>query len=242
MVEIATARSGAPCRRRLSAFFLEAHQAFGARVPLGVGVAAIDGGEAARSTRSSLPTASVLPADLVIVGVGVLAEDALARAGGRSPAPTGSSSTNSWRPPTRRSRRSAIARSFRSRSLGAPLRLESVQNADRPGPLRRPPAGRQARALRRAAVVLERPGRPQAADRRAVARRRSLGRCAAIRRAAHSRRSAFAAARWRRSRRSTAPASTWRRGASSAPACRFGAEQAADPNFDLRRLATAPPR
>jgi 3-phenylpropionate/trans-cinnamate dioxygenase ferredoxin reductase subunit len=65
----------------MSDFFLEAHRAFGARFRLGVGVAAIKGVHgAARAVE--LANGETLPADLVIVGVGVVAEDALAREAG----------------------------------------------------------------------------------------------------------------------------------------------------------------
>ncbi len=63
-----------------SDFFLKAHMAFGARVRLGVGVSAIKGADKAEAV--ALTDGEVLPADLVVVGVGVAAEDQLAREGG----------------------------------------------------------------------------------------------------------------------------------------------------------------
>ena len=64
----------------LSDFYTEAHRAFGARLFLGVGVAAIQGTDKAEAV--ALSDGEVIPADLVVVGVGVTAEDALAREAG----------------------------------------------------------------------------------------------------------------------------------------------------------------
>ena len=64
-----------------SDFFLDAHKAFGARVRLGVGVEAIEGANGAVAA-VVLGDGERLAADLVIVGVGVLAEDRLAREAG----------------------------------------------------------------------------------------------------------------------------------------------------------------
>jgi 3-phenylpropionate/trans-cinnamate dioxygenase ferredoxin reductase subunit len=64
-----------------SDFFLDAHRAFGARFRLGVGVNAIEGANGAAAA-VILTNGERVPADLVIVGVGVLAEDTLARAAG----------------------------------------------------------------------------------------------------------------------------------------------------------------
>ena len=61
----------------LSDFFLKAHVAFGARMRLSLGVAAIKGADKAEAVE--LTNGEVLPAELVIVGVGVTAEDGLAR-------------------------------------------------------------------------------------------------------------------------------------------------------------------
>jgi 3-phenylpropionate/trans-cinnamate dioxygenase ferredoxin reductase component len=61
----------------LSDFFLKEHAAFGARFKLGVGVAAIKGRERAETV--VLTDGEELTADLVVVGIGVVAEDALAR-------------------------------------------------------------------------------------------------------------------------------------------------------------------
>jgi 3-phenylpropionate/trans-cinnamate dioxygenase ferredoxin reductase component len=64
----------------LSDFYASAHQAFGARLFLGVGVKAIRGVEKAEAVE--LTNGEILPADLVLVAVGVTAEDALARSAG----------------------------------------------------------------------------------------------------------------------------------------------------------------
>ena len=61
----------------MSDFFLKEHAAFGARFRLGVGVAAIKGRERAETV--ILTDGEALSADLVVVGIGVVAEDALAR-------------------------------------------------------------------------------------------------------------------------------------------------------------------
>ncbi len=64
----------------VSDFYLKAHRAFGARFRLGVGVTAIRGKERAETV--VLTDAEALSADMVVVGIGVVAEDALARACG----------------------------------------------------------------------------------------------------------------------------------------------------------------
>jgi len=61
----------------LSDFFLKEHAAFGARFRLGLGVAAIEGREKAEAV--VLTDGERLSADMVVVGIGVVAEDALAR-------------------------------------------------------------------------------------------------------------------------------------------------------------------
>ncbi len=61
----------------MSDFFLKEHAAFGARFKLGVGVAAIEGREHAETV--ILTDGEALRADMVVVGIGVVAEDALAR-------------------------------------------------------------------------------------------------------------------------------------------------------------------
>ncbi len=110
-----------------SDFFLDAHQAFGARFRLGVGVNAIEGAKGAAAA-VVLADGERVPADLVIVGVGVLAEDGLARAAGLAcdngivvDALLVASDASV----------SAIGdcAQFPQHSVGQLLRLESVQNA-----------------------------------------------------------------------------------------------------------------
>jgi 3-phenylpropionate/trans-cinnamate dioxygenase ferredoxin reductase subunit len=64
----------------LSDFYAKAHRAFGARLVLGVGVSAIKGVGGAVAV--VLTHGEVVPADLVLVAVGVAAEDELAREAG----------------------------------------------------------------------------------------------------------------------------------------------------------------
>jgi 3-phenylpropionate/trans-cinnamate dioxygenase ferredoxin reductase subunit len=110
-----------------SDFFLDAHQAFGARFRLGVGVNAIEGAKGAAAA-VVLADGERAPADLVIVGVGVLAEDGLARAAGLA-CDNGVvvDALLAASDPTV----SAIGdcAQFPQHSLGQMLRLESVQNA-----------------------------------------------------------------------------------------------------------------
>jgi len=81
VVELGPRPLGRAVSPATSAFFLEAHQAFGARVLLGVGVTALHGRDGAIEA-VALTDGSVLPADLVVVGIGVLPEDRLARQAG----------------------------------------------------------------------------------------------------------------------------------------------------------------
>jgi 3-phenylpropionate/trans-cinnamate dioxygenase ferredoxin reductase component len=127
VVEIADRPLGRAVSNEMSSFFLSAHRAFGAEFRLGVGVAAIHGASG-RATAVELSSGELLPADAVIVGVGVTAEDALAREAGLICA-NGIvvDAFMATSDPTI----SAIGdcAQFPSASLNAPLRLESVQNA-----------------------------------------------------------------------------------------------------------------
>ena len=127
VIEIADRPMGRAVSPTMSAFFLEAHQAFGASFRLATGVAAILG-EGGRAKTVELSTGERLAADVVIVGIGILAEDALARAAGLKcengivvDALMTTSDPDIF----------AIGdcSQFPSAMLGAPLRLESVQNA-----------------------------------------------------------------------------------------------------------------
>ena len=111
----------------MSDFFLEAHKAFGATFRLGVGVNAIRG-VGGRATGVELSDGTLLPADVVIVGVGVTAEDALAMDAGLKCA-NGIVVDAFLRTSDEKISAIGDCAEFPSVSLSAPLRLESVQNA-----------------------------------------------------------------------------------------------------------------
>ena len=110
----------------LSEFFLRAHAAFGARFKLGVGVAAIKGRGHAETV--VLTDGEGLSADMIVVGVGVVAEDSLAQACGLECA-NGVVVDEYLR--TSDPAISAIGdcADFSHAALGFRTRLESVQNA-----------------------------------------------------------------------------------------------------------------
>ena len=110
----------------LSEFFLRAHAAFGARFKLGVGVAAIKGRGHAETV--VLTDGEGLSADMIVVGVGVVAEDSLAQACGLECA-NGVVVDEYLR--TSDPAISAIGdcADFPHAALGFRTRLESVQNA-----------------------------------------------------------------------------------------------------------------
>ena len=214
VVEIADRPLGRAVSNEMSSFFLSAHRAFGAKFRLGVGVAAIHGASG-RATAVELSSGELLPADAVIVGVGVTAEDALAREAGLACA-NGIvvDAFMATSDPTI----SAIGdcAQFPSASLNAPLRLESVQNATDQASLGRPPPRRQAGGLQR---VCRGSGAIRAISncRSPGSRTASIaGWCAAIPRRALSRPSVSATASSRWSRPSTVAPTTWPRGESSA--------------------------
>ena len=76
VVEIAERPMGRAISAATSAFFLDAHRGFGAEVLLGLGVAAFRGA-AGKLEAVELADGRRLPADVALVGVGVIAEDAL---------------------------------------------------------------------------------------------------------------------------------------------------------------------
>ena len=128
----------------LSEFFLRAHAAFGARFKLGVGVAAIKGRGHAETV--VLTDGEGLSADMIVVGVGVVAEDSLARGvrprmrqwgrGRRIPAHVRSGDFGDRR----------LRRLFPRRArLPHPARIGAKRR--RSGALGRPPPRRQAQAL-----------------------------------------------------------------------------------------------
>jgi 3-phenylpropionate/trans-cinnamate dioxygenase ferredoxin reductase subunit len=125
IVEIADRPMGRAASPALSAFVLDAHLGFGARFELGVGVAGLHGHEG-RIAEVELSDGRRLSADLAVVGVGVTAEDALAREAGLDCADgvVVDAQLVSSDPAI-----SAIGDCCRFPSALGPLRLESVQNA-----------------------------------------------------------------------------------------------------------------
>ncbi len=157
----------------LSDFYLKEHRAFGARFKLGVGVSAIRG--QGRAEEVVLTDGEVLPADMVVVGVGVVAEDALARAAGLE---CDNGIVVDEHLVASDPAISAIGdcAHFPHAALGVRTRLEFGAERRRPGEGGRGAARRQAQTLRRARLVLERSGGSQADDRGPCARRRQVGR------------------------------------------------------------------
>ena len=111
----------------ISAYFQERHAAAGIRIHLGVQATAIEG-DGANVTGVSLSDGRHVPADLVVVGVGVLPNVELAAEAGL---PVASGIIVNEQLLTSDPDISAIGDCalFESPRFGAPLRLESVQNA-----------------------------------------------------------------------------------------------------------------
>ncbi|MGD1036955.1 MAG: FAD-dependent oxidoreductase [Roseiarcus sp.] len=127
IAEIAERPLGRAVSGLTSSFFVEAHQAFGAKFRFGVGVSSIEG-SSGEVEQIVLSNGERLPADLVIVGVGVLAEDGLAREAGLDCA---NGIVVDEFLATSDAAISAIGdcAQFPLPSLAVPVRLESVQNA-----------------------------------------------------------------------------------------------------------------
>jgi 3-phenylpropionate/trans-cinnamate dioxygenase ferredoxin reductase subunit len=127
VVEVSPRPLGRAVSPATSAFFLEAHQAFGAQMLLGVGVVALHGTDGAVSA-VELSDGALLPADLAIVGIGVLPEDRLAREAGLA---CDNGIIVDAHLETSDPLISAIGDCaiFPSPLVGFPVRLESVQNA-----------------------------------------------------------------------------------------------------------------
>jgi 3-phenylpropionate/trans-cinnamate dioxygenase ferredoxin reductase subunit len=127
IVEVAPRPLGRAVSPVTSAFFLDAHQAFGARILLGVGVVALHGQDG-RVTAVELSDGLILPADLAIIGIGVLPEDRLAR---RSGLACDNGIVVNEHLETSDPLISAVGDCaiFPSPFVGFPVRLESVQNA-----------------------------------------------------------------------------------------------------------------
>jgi 3-phenylpropionate/trans-cinnamate dioxygenase ferredoxin reductase subunit len=127
VVEVSPRPLGRAVSPATSAFFLEAHKAFGAQFRLGVGVVALHGRNGA-VTEVELSDGARLPADLAIIGIGVLPEDRLARRAGLA-CENGiivDASLETSDPLISAVGDCAI---FPSNLVGFPVRLESVQNA-----------------------------------------------------------------------------------------------------------------
>jgi 3-phenylpropionate/trans-cinnamate dioxygenase ferredoxin reductase subunit len=124
VVEIADRPMGRAVSPATSAFFEAAHRSFGAHFRFGAGVAALHGGE--KVAEVELSDGARLAADIVLVGVGVVAEDALALAAGLACADgiLVDHTLVSADPHI-----SAIGDCARFPFEGARARLESVQNA-----------------------------------------------------------------------------------------------------------------
>jgi 3-phenylpropionate/trans-cinnamate dioxygenase ferredoxin reductase component len=127
VVEVGARPLGRAVSPATSAFFLEAHKAFGARILLDVGVAALHGRDGAVSAVELLDGA-FLPADLAIIGIGILPEDGLARQSGLA---CDNGVIVNEHLETSDPLISAVGDCalFPSRFVGFPVRLESVQNA-----------------------------------------------------------------------------------------------------------------
>jgi 3-phenylpropionate/trans-cinnamate dioxygenase ferredoxin reductase subunit len=78
VVEVAPRVMGRAVSPQVSEFFAQAHREFGASLRLATAVAGIEGDDGCVSA-VRLADNTVLPADLVLLGIGVLAEDGLAR-------------------------------------------------------------------------------------------------------------------------------------------------------------------
>lgn len=127
VVEIADRPLGRAVSPLTSAFFLDAHATFGAKFRFGAGVAAIEG-TSGETEAVVLSNGERLPADVVIVGVGVFAEDRLAREAGLACA--NGIVVDEWLAASDPAV-SAIGdcAQFAHPAIGQPVRLESVQNA-----------------------------------------------------------------------------------------------------------------
>jgi 3-phenylpropionate/trans-cinnamate dioxygenase ferredoxin reductase subunit len=127
IVEVAPRPLGRAVSPATSDFFLAAHQAFGARIRLGVGVVALHG-QNGRVTEVELSDGAILSADLAIIGIGVLPEDRLAR---RSGLVCDNGIVVNENLETSDPLISAVGDCaiFPSPLVGFPVRLESVQNA-----------------------------------------------------------------------------------------------------------------
>jgi 3-phenylpropionate/trans-cinnamate dioxygenase ferredoxin reductase component len=127
IVELGSRVMGRAVSPIASSFFAKAHEAFGARIFLNTGVAALRG-PLGRVSEVELSDGRLLPADLVVVGVGILPEDALAVAAGLDCA-NGIAVDEVLRSSDESISAIGDCAAFQSHLIDAPIRLESVQNA-----------------------------------------------------------------------------------------------------------------
>ena len=127
IVEIAPRVMGRAVSETTSKFFSDAHAAFGARISLNTGVAGLLGSRGA-VTEVELSDGSRLPADLVVIGVGVLADDRLALAAGIG-CRNGIAVNRELLSSDESISAIGDCAAFPSPNVDTPIRLESVQNA-----------------------------------------------------------------------------------------------------------------
>jgi 3-phenylpropionate/trans-cinnamate dioxygenase ferredoxin reductase component len=127
IVELGARVMGRAVSPTTSSFFAAAHEAFGARIFLNTGVAALHG-RLGRVSQVELSDGRLLPADLVVVGVGILPQDALALAAGLECA-DGVIVDEVLRSSDKSISAIGDCAAFQSHLVDAPIRLESVQNA-----------------------------------------------------------------------------------------------------------------
>jgi 3-phenylpropionate/trans-cinnamate dioxygenase ferredoxin reductase subunit len=127
IVEVASHFIGRAVSPITSSFFAKAHELFGAAIMLNTSVTALRGSKGF-VTEVDLSDGSRLPADLVVVGIGVLPEDRLALAAGID-CRNGIVVSSALRSSDESISAIGDCAAFPSSTLNAPIRLESVQNA-----------------------------------------------------------------------------------------------------------------
>jgi len=127
IVEVASHVMGRAVSPITSRFFAKAHELFGAAIMLNTSVTALRGSKGF-VTEVELSNGSRLPADLVVVGIGVLPEDRLALAAGID-CRNGIVVSSALRSSDESISAIGDCAAFPSSMLNAPIRLESVQNA-----------------------------------------------------------------------------------------------------------------
>lgn len=127
IVEITERPLGRAVSAPMSSFLLEAHRAFGAKFRFGVGLASIEG-SSGEAEAVILSNGERVAAEVVVVGVGVLAEDRLAREAGLDCA-NGIAVDEFLVASDPAISAIGDCAQFPSAATGAPVRLESVQNA-----------------------------------------------------------------------------------------------------------------